>query len=657
MEREGILDARSWVTRVSRRSAVGLLACGFWAGCLVLAAIGTGCNRAHYRVRADREAEALIQEKINNPHWALPRQTIDVDPRSRMFDPFNPDQPPMPPDDPASHQLMQCVDGKKGYPHWDDNGHTPFVENPDWFAYLPLDTNGVLVISADQAYQLALIHSRDYQEQYETLYLSALDVNAERFRFDPQFFAGYSAFYTTTGSARGSLSRFDLSTYTEQTGRLGLPGGGVVTPTQAELLMRRSFTTGADLAAGVANSLVWDMSGPDQHSALTIVDFSLIQPLLRRAGRDRILEQLTLAERTLLANVRQMERYRRAFYVEIMTGRDAGEGASRRGGFFGGSGLEGFTGLGSGGFGRIGGVASSFTGTGAAQAGGYLGLLQDQQDIRNQQTTITGLRSNLAQLRDSLQENLTQIPDDPEAIVRERLQIAQSRQALLNAESRLLVSQALYQANLDGFKTRLGLPPGICVSVSDSLLDPFNLMDPEMLSVQAQVNRLRDEVALTNEQILRAVQTVEGGERPVRVLAWSDELAENLRRLRSAVVRAQQLRDTVTRDGFARAQQDIAAVQTALPKRRQQLLSLRQKYDQQLDRFRRYGDLDPCQMELLADIDPLVFDAERLTRLPEQLAKDMDRIAVQFEGYVLPLQTLLTVIDDSTGNAREAGTR
>ncbi len=38
--------------------------------------------------------------------------------------------------------------------------------------------------------------------------------------------------------------------------------------------------------------------------------FSFIQPLLRGGGRDVIMERLTLAERTLLYNVRAFERYR-----------------------------------------------------------------------------------------------------------------------------------------------------------------------------------------------------------------------------------------------------------------------------------------------------------------------------------------------------------
>ena len=33
-----------------------------------------------------------------------------------MYDPFDPDCEPMPPDDPASHRYMECVDCKKGSP-------------------------------------------------------------------------------------------------------------------------------------------------------------------------------------------------------------------------------------------------------------------------------------------------------------------------------------------------------------------------------------------------------------------------------------------------------------------------------------------------------------------------------------------------------------
>ena len=159
---------------------------------------------------------------------------------------------------------------------------------------------------------------------------------------------------------------------------------------------------------GLANSLVWQFAGPDDYTSHTLLDFSLVQPLLRAGGRARVMERLTIAERALLANVRQMEQYRRAFYLAVVTGSNsiAGADLNRRGGFFGGSGLEGFTGVGGGGFGQVGGFGGrglgqnfGFTGgAGAEQAGGYVGLLQSAQIIRNQYATLPRWRDSVEQL-------------------------------------------------------------------------------------------------------------------------------------------------------------------------------------------------------------------------------------------------------------------
>ncbi|MBI2481455.1 MAG: hypothetical protein HYV60_23290 [Planctomycetia bacterium] len=587
------------------------------ASLIALVLLVTGCHRGYYREQADADAFSVVNEKAQNPHWALPRQTIEIDPRSRMFDPFNRDRPPMPPDDPTAHQLMHYVDQKKGYPRWHANGDTDIVENPDWMSFLPLDENGVLNITAEQAYQLALIHSRDYQQQFETLYLSALDVSAERFRFDTQFFGGYQ----TNARLTEDGSTLTASTFTTESGRSGLPAGGVaVGRGPGNLVARRSFATGADMVVSLANSLVWTFDGSDTFTPTTLLNVGFVQPLLRRAGRDRILEQLTLSERTVLSNVRQMERYRNAFYVSIMTGRDAGNGASRRGGVFG-SGLEGFTGVG-GGFGGLGGGGGAggaggggAGGTGAAAAGGYFGLLQTQQDIRNQQVTIAGLRSNLVQLRDSLRENLTKIPDDPETIIRERLQIAQARQALLNAESRLLNSQASYQATLDNFKRELGLPPQLCVNIKDSMFDQFNLISPETIRSQGEVTELRSAVGQNNEQILAL-----------------------LRRIR-------QIYEHVAAGTLAETRQDIERLVESIDDRERDLLAIKTKYQQEFGRFDRYGGLDPCQVTLLADIDASVFDVVALRAAPVALSEDASRLETQLNSYAEPLAAIQTVIE------------
>ena len=327
------------------------------------AASSTGCSRTFYRRQADIDAYGLVREKATHPHWRLENYTISVDPRSRMYDPYSIDCPPIPPDDPTAHELMHCVDHKRGWPFWHDNGERPFVENPAWPEYIEIDERGVVKLSAEDAVRLALLHSRTYQTQVENLYLSALDVSAERFDFDTQFFAGYNVFASWLGrDARGtnngqSESNLQLNTASDFN--------------NTSWQMRRNFSTGSTLIVNFANQLMWQFSGPDDYRGTSLIDFALFQPLLRDAGRERILEVLTLSERALLANVRSMEQYRQGFYVNVMTGGQAGDGPQRVGGVTGGSGLGGFSGLGAGGFGQLGGGGGGAAGgAGGATAGG-----------------------------------------------------------------------------------------------------------------------------------------------------------------------------------------------------------------------------------------------------------------------------------------------
>jgi hypothetical protein len=618
------------------------------AAALVLVASG-GCNRTYYRRQADVDAERLIAEKNFHPHWYLPRTNIDIDPRSRMFDPFNPDFEPIPLDDPYSHELMHWVDDKKGWRRWHQFGDTDAAQNPEWWKYLPLDDQGVLLLNAERAYQLALLHSRDYQEQFETLYLSALDVSAERFRFDTQFFGGYGVTYETTGRLREPRSRLTAFTTTDQFGRAGLPTG-LAAPSDAEVLFRRAFATGGELAVGIANALTWDFAGPNNYSSLTILDFSLIQPLLRLAGRERVLEQLTLSERQLLANVRQMERYRQAFYTEILTGRNAPDGATRRGGLFGGAGLEGFTGVGGGGFGRVGGGGGGGTGGGTQlttpSAGGFLGLLQAQENIRIQQANIAGLRTNLAQLRESLRESLTKIPDDPESVVRERLQIAQARQAMLNSETRLLAAQADYQRQLDVFKITMGLPPSVCVSLDDRRLEQFNLIDPVLTPLQNEITAVREEIGLINEQLMRLAVPVERDGQRRLTLEWNAEVERHLRQLRVRVARINGLRTQLESSQIARARTDLDLLRQKIPSRTTELERLGVKYLEQREMWPDYGGLDPCQVKLSADIEASVFDTERLAALPGILERDIVQVTERLGSLNLPINSIDALLEE-----------
>jgi len=315
-----------------------------------------GCSREHYFRQADKEVQRLVAEKSSDPRWAAPADfQIQMDPRSRYCDVCDPIRPPMPPDDPASHRFMHCVHGMKGYPHWHDNGERSELENPAWRQrlgeYVELTADGRVKLSLASALRLAYVNSPDYQGQLETLYLSALDVSTERFNLDTQLVGSNNTTFTHTGplSAVGETSTLE---------------------NDSSLQLQRTFATAATLVVGVANSIVWQFAGPQTFSNISILNFSLMQPLLQGGGRDVALEQLTIVERALLANLRALQNYRQAFFTRVAIGDMVFAGLQRLGGFFGGTGLTGFTGTGVTGFGSVGGAYFAAGGGGIGGTGG-----------------------------------------------------------------------------------------------------------------------------------------------------------------------------------------------------------------------------------------------------------------------------------------------
>jgi hypothetical protein len=413
-----------------------------------LAVCQSGCTRRYYRLQADGVADSLMWGFAREAHQPIRDAGSQPAPTSRLYDPFNPDFPPQPPDDLIAHSRMVRVDGMRTYP-WDrKRGHTPAVDLKNWLQYLPCDDEGKLVLDLQGAVQLAYLHSREYRKELEDLYLSALDVSFERFRFSAQFFATNGTFFNTDGRLRTGNNNSSSTLRVDDT-----------------FTTTKLFAAGGQLVVDLANTIVWQFSGTDTNVNTTLLDFTFIQPLLRLGGRARILERLTLIERQLIYNVRQMEMYRQGFYAQVATGRAAIDGPNRRGGVSG-AGLQGFTGFG-GGFGRI--NVQSVTASGVVGAGGFLGLLQDQIGIRNQEANVTTLRDSLTRLQDEFDADR----------IKDKFQVELARQALYEGQSKLLASKAAFQATLDTFKIFLGLPPELDVHVNDPLLDRFQLIDPE----------------------------------------------------------------------------------------------------------------------------------------------------------------------------------
>ena len=569
---------------VSRRqSLAGLRKSGeapmVWLS-LWLVAIGllvaSGCYRGQYRRQADAEAQCLIKQKLNDPRWDAIDPSIATHPESRMHDVNCPDCPPMPPDDPTSHRYMRCVDGKPGHPFWDENGHTPFVANPDWLGYLPRNEQQAVELDMERAVQLSLVHSSEFQQQKETLYLSALDVSLERFGFDSQAFAGWSSFFRSQGrlAPGGSQSslNFDRASASNQIRKLGI--------------------TGTNFVVGLANSIIWNFSGPNTQTASSLINFSLVQPLLRGAGQARILESLTQAERTLLANVRQLERFRRGFYLSIVTGRNAGAGPSRGGDFL------------------------SEPGGASSNAGGFLGLLQSQQDIRIQEFNVRALEDVIEQFRQFFAE---------EQIDLFQLRLAES--SLYNSQQQLLQSKIQYQNQLDQFKRDLGLPPDLAVVIKDPFLDQFKLISDELLERQLELNRARDAIGTVFDRKETAEEGLDVD--PANPVALSDEAyREALTELRNQLPAVKEAYEQISTTDFEEVKRDI-----------EKLRSVREERVASLGKLRKYVE----DSELDLRIERSLFRPSSVVS-PEDLEAQMEELATNLREFHADLESLEAMI-------------
>lgn len=446
--------------------------------CVAAAIVVSGCSRTKYRLRADRDAYAAIAERNCDPRWQVADVGIDIDPRSRYFDAYDPDHSPMPQDDPSSHQYMHVVDGKTGWKHWHDNGDRVELENPAWrealAEYVETTVDGVVKLDVDGAIRLAYIHSPSHQRQLETLYLSALDVSAQRFRLDTQFFGGYDARYAHNGSLLAPglayspvLRRFVITPAIDVDGAennrltVGRPFGA-----DPAASARRRFATAGELLVGFANSFVFEFTSGDANLATSLANFSFIQPLLRGAGKDVALEDLTFDERKLLANLRAYGQFRQGFYTQVAIGELGVTGPQR----FGGS-----TNL------------QSFSGSGGV--GGYLDLLQQGQRIRNAEDNLSLQLRTLARLNALYDNDLTTL-----------VQVDQFRQSVQTQRSALLISRNGLELALDRYKTStLGLPPDLVVELDKSLIQQFQLVPREATIIQDSLLELQKRVGDVSE--------------------------------------------------------------------------------------------------------------------------------------------------------------
>ena len=141
--------------------------------------------------------------------------------------------------------------------------------------------------------EIAAENSRDYQDRREQLYLAALDLTLERWRFQVQETA------TASGSVSGTGTDAESANFS------------------ADLGLSKLLGSGALIVGGIGIDLFRALSTGDGWDAISGASLSVTQPLLRGFGVEVVTEPLTQAERDVLYEVRAYERFRRTFAFDV----------------------------------------------------------------------------------------------------------------------------------------------------------------------------------------------------------------------------------------------------------------------------------------------------------------------------------------------------
>lgn len=454
-----------------------------WLGlCIALCGMLNGCTRTEYRQSADKQTYQILKEKSQDPRWRIPRMDITPDPTSRFYDVNDPDTPPLPPDDPAAKEYMERVYGMKGSPTWDQLHKIDHVENPNW----PKAFGGGVYtgeiseipetkLTIEDAVSIGLRNSRDYQEQMENMYLAALALTFERYRYDVRPIA--------FGNEPGTGIHYENTPNDGSNWGLG----------QTNLGVSKLFPTGAQFMTELTNNTIWMLSGNSGSQTATTLAYSLVQPLAFDVQRTINLEKITQQERNVLYKIRDFARFRKDFYVTVVTGSRALP-------------LPGSSGSGE--------LAFLIRGARSPTVGFYY-LLYEIQRLRNQKTTIRSL--------ESLIRDLEALGEAGRAT---SLDVTELQSSLERGHLYMAHRERVVKTEMDRFKMQLGLPPDLNISLDDSLLRQFEFLDNELLELEyssttVQIDNDKQTLVTAMEDIGSVLTTLEA-----KVQSFEDEIVE-----------------------------------------------------------------------------------------------------------------------------------
>ena len=239
----------------AQRSAIALapLSLAVGIGLLILA----GCSAEAYRLAADEEVYGILADKRQEALGPKAQKVLfEVEAKKNAL----------------RQQLEERI----------AKGETPKLQ-----------------LTAARALEIAAENSRDFQDQKERLYLSALALTGQRNRFSTIFGAGSSGTVSGVGNPNGPNPGSQGNVRSDASASKILASGARVLGSFVNNFFR-VFTRGGG----------WDVS--------SLLGLSITQPLLEGFGREVTLEPLTQAERNTVYSIRNFERFRRTFVVTVL---------------------------------------------------------------------------------------------------------------------------------------------------------------------------------------------------------------------------------------------------------------------------------------------------------------------------------------------------
>jgi len=363
--------------------------------------------------------------------------------------------------------------------------------------------------------------------------------------------------------------------------------------------------TGAQWIVELTNNTLWVFSGSSSTSTASVLSYSLVQPLMLGAGRKIVLEGLTQQEREVLYSARDLARFRKEFFTDTVSG---------------------------------------------GRSSGYLGLLQQRQQVLNEQGNIIRLeeqvlllRTLASQMPDEISEKLIALPDGlqipqslqgqfrhdadnellfwkgsmseeqeqtllgltedvvfltavTELIQRLRtdtvnLDVAQLESRLASSRNRYQSQERSFQDRLDQFKIQIGLPPDMRVTINERLLNQFQLIDPSLVSLEEELKDF------------------------VEIWAQLEEDNVNLPALRKVVDGLSTLQQRIRDEGLELLQNDFTRIDEKLIQEPQQLQT-------EEDRNRVTKDLERDRRQFLNVLKDFGLIQESLEQISDVVSQD-----------------------------------